>query len=369
MQMQLNKLFKPQFVENEAEIRHKFIFLSNIYFFACAMAFIMGFIRIRASVVLGAMDFGFSGISLALLLYLRFHIEKIEIVSTIAIGLAFILFYSAYLLAPYNTTRLSLFFLLTASAFFLKGRKKGLMWLVFILLSIVLGHMISYASTEYSHLDIFTTSLYLIALYIVLYNYEIVKEEQQANLELLNMGLEKDIKKRTKELEHANKALKKLSVTDQLTGLYNRYKLEDFFEFEKKKMSRYKTKLAVLLLDVDHFKLVNDKYGHNIGDQVLKEIAHILQAAVRSSDVVVRWGGEEFIILALNITLEQSMQMADHIRQQIKNNVFHDVGCVTVSFGVTSVKEMETLIEVIQHADQALYVAKQSGRDNVKSWE
>lgn len=367
-------LFNPQFSEHELDRKYKFIFLNNVFFFASVVAFFMGFIRWQQSAVMGMIDFGFSGVSMALLYYLHHHKNKIEFLGSLALGLSFILFYSIYLLAPYNTMRLSLFFLLTASAFFLKGRKKGFIWMVFILLSIIFGHFVYSIKTNYSNIDMFTTSLYLIALFFIFDNYEMIKEEQTEYLEQANTRLENEVRERTKELKKANKALeiekqalKNISFTDQLTGLDNRYKLQELFEFEKEQTVRYKTELSIILMDLDFFKSVNDHYGHNVGDAVLKEIALILQLSVRNSDIIVRWGGEEFIIVTPKTTLEQSIHLAEKLRQEVKKTCFSNAGVITASFGVASFQKSDTLEKIIQRADQALYRAKESGRDNVKS--
>ena len=184
---------------------------------------------------------------------------------------------------------------------------------------------------------------------------------------------EAEIQKRTRALQQANKALENeketlanLSSTDRLTGLYNRYKLEDLFDFEKSQMLRHNTQLAIILLDIDFFKAVNDTKGHNVGDAVLKEVALILRASVRSSDVVVRWGGEEFIVFTPKTTLEQARQLAETIRGNMKNASFSHGHQLTASFGVTSFEEEDGLETLIQRADRALYRAKELGRDNVQ---
>lgn len=184
---------------------------------------------------------------------------------------------------------------------------------------------------------------------------------------------EEEIQERTRALQQANKVLENekkklvnLSATDRLTGLYNRYKFEDLFEFEKSQMLRHKTKLSIILLDIDFFKSVNDTEGHNVGDAVLKELAMILRASVRSSDVVVRWGGEEFIVFTPKTTLEQAQQLAETIRDNVKNATFSHGRQLTASFGVTSFEEEDGLETLIQRADRALYRAKELGRDNVQ---
>jgi diguanylate cyclase (GGDEF)-like protein len=181
------------------------------------------------------------------------------------------------------------------------------------------------------------------------------------------------VQERTNELKQANQLLeqeksrlKKLSYTDQLTSLYNRYKIKELFDYEKKQIIRYKTELAIIIIDIDYFKTINDSYGHTVGDLILIELANLLQTIVRNSDVVSRWGGEEFVILAPKTNLEQARVLAEKIRHKIKSHHFsHDIH-MTVSFGVTSFQENDTLERIILRADEALYKAKESGRDRVK---
>ena len=159
---------------------YKILFLNSVFLLAGIVAFGMGFIRWHASVTMGMIDFGYAGLSFALLAYLHWHPDKVEPVSSIALALSFGLFLALYILAPYSTMRLSLFFLLSAAAFFLKGRKTGRIWLVVSLLTIVTVHFLPYVDTGYSHLDILTTCLYLIGLFLIFENYEILKESQHA---------------------------------------------------------------------------------------------------------------------------------------------------------------------------------------------
>ncbi len=185
-------------------------------------------------------------------------------------------------------------------------------------------------------------------------------------LEVETQGRTRALQQANKALEYEKQTLANLSSTDQLTGLYNRYKLEDLFEFEKNQMLRHHTKLSIILLDIDFFKSVNDTNGHNVGDAVLKELAFILRASVRSSDVVVRWGGEEFIVFTPKTTLEQAQQLAETIRDNVKSATFSHGRQLTASFGVTSFEEDDELKTLIQRADRALYRAKELGRDNVQ---
>ena len=159
-------------------IRYKVTFLNSVFLLAAVIAFFMGFYRWQHSVVMGLVDFGFAAFSFVALYYLQRHKDKVELVSTLAIVMCFLLFYALFLLAPYNTMRLSLFFLLSAAVFYLKGRRIGLIVLIAILVAILGTHFLTNLHTGYTDVDIATTCLYLIALFFVFWNYETVREEQ-----------------------------------------------------------------------------------------------------------------------------------------------------------------------------------------------
>jgi len=170
--------FNQPFAEQEQHLKYKIIFLSSVFLLAGLVAFGMGFYRWQFSHLMGAFDFGFAALSVALLSYLKRHKEQFEMISTVALALCFLLFFAVYLLAPYNPMRLSLFFLLSAAAFYLKGRRIGLRWLLLVLFSIVAGHWLPGFDTGYSHIDLVTTCLYLIALFVIFWNYETLREDQ-----------------------------------------------------------------------------------------------------------------------------------------------------------------------------------------------
>lgn len=174
------------------------------------------------------------------------------------------------------------------------------------------------------------------------------------------------------ELKHANaklerdkELLQKLSSTDRLTGLYNRTKFEEIFEYELHQCHRYNTPMSLIMVDVDHFKSVNDTYGHHTGDLVLKDVASILNSSSRKTDVVARWGGEEFLVLTPKTELEQAAQLAEKIRAAIEAHTFVEVGKRTGSFGVASYQGDDTLTSLLHRADLAMYQAKNSGRNRV----
>ena len=169
------------------------------------------------------------------------------------------------------------------------------------------------------------------------------------------------------ELDDKNHALEILSVTDKLTGLANRRKLESALQSELLRARRYGKIFSVILLDVDHFKAVNDTYGHQAGDEVLVRLAALLTAKARETDLVGRWGGEEFLIVCPETSLALVSTLAERYRVELERQNFGEIGQITSSFGVTACEEGDDVPRLIQRADQALYRAKESGRNRVES--
>lgn len=167
------------------------------------------------------------------------------------------------------------------------------------------------------------------------------------------------------ELEVANAELDKLASTDKLTGLFNRRKLEEFAKLQLATINRYGGRLSAILLDVDHFKKINDTFGHQKGDEVLMHMAAILRKSIRETDFVARWGGEEFVILLPNTPLEGAVTIAEKCRETIASHIFPDVGHKTSSFGVCQLGDKEAFQSMMERADRALYAAKNAGRNTV----
>lgn len=162
-----------------------------------------------------------------------------------------------------------------------------------------------------------------------------------------------------------NGLLNALSQTDPLTGLLNRRVMVEQMDQEVHKYNRYKTPFSILFIDVDYFKMINDTYGHDKGDRVLKLIGSLMNQHTRSTDVCVRWGGEEFMVLVVNTDLKNSLQLAEHFRAAIENYDFEIGRKVTVSIGVSAIHKGQTKEEVIKVADKALYTAKATGRNRI----
>ena len=161
------------------------------------------------------------------------------------------------------------------------------------------------------------------------------------------------------------KELEKLSQTDQLTKLYNRHKLHQVFASEINRSDRFEEIFGIILLDIDLFKNVNDTYGHNIGDLVLKEMSHILKDNIRVSDTLGRWGGEEFLIVIPQTDIEGTRILAEKLRKEIENHHFSTAGKLTASFGLAYYRKGDDENSIVKRADEALFKAKALGRNIV----
>lgn len=180
------------------------------------------------------------------------------------------------------------------------------------------------------------------------------------------------------------KQLEKAATTDALTGLINRQAFDLLFSEYLQDAVRTETEFAAVMFDIDHFKQINDHYGHLAGDGVIKEIARLTKASVRMNDLIARWGGEEFIVLLKDCGLEQAQQVAEKMRSAVQNYDFelkHDrdpatvtttitttvTATVTISLGVTCYIRPETPESFFTRTDQALYLAKQQGRNRIET--
>ncbi len=167
-------------------------------------------------------------------------------------------------------------------------------------------------------------------------------------------------------LEDAHKQLLKLSRKDQLTGLFNRTAISEVIKAEVERSRRYQQPLSVVMVDIDRFKRVNDCYGHDAGDKVLAKIASILMCNLRQPDVVGRWGGEEFLIVAPGNDHIAAAQLAERLRRLIEEVPMGDFPKpITASFGVAQMRNAQGHDQLLFAADMAMYEAKNSGRNRV----
>ncbi len=158
---------------------------------------------------------------------------------------------------------------------------------------------------------------------------------------------------------------RKQAFYDNLTGIYNRNKLNELLQMEIKRAERSDRPFSCIMFDIDHFKRVNDTYGHLVGDEVLKTIATTIKKRIRQTDHFARWGGEEFILVLTDTVWEQAQVMAEEIRTMVEHIVHERAGRVTISLGVTEYVRGDTIASLVERCDTALYEAKASGRNRV----
>lgn len=182
---------------------------------------------------------------------------------------------------------------------------------------------------------------------------------------MINVRLFIDVQQFAEEKEFMVQELRRLANTDGLTGLYNRSKIEQILTIEVLRSRRYKHPLSIIIADIDHFKIVNDTYGHNVGDVVLSGIASLMKQHVREVDTVGRWGGEEFLIVCPETRVEGAIKLAEKLRKKIEKHHFKEIGIKTVSMGTAELEIDDWDEDIIKRADKNLYKAKRAGRNRV----
>ena len=242
------------------------------------------------------------------------------------------------------------------------GLHKGMI-MVFIFYSIIIPMAyLGIGEWDYGFWDVKGFVRFTIATFVVVYTtcfFEVSANSAYNTIQEI----------REKEKVHL-KALEKLSVTDQLTGLSNRRYFDDHLAIERKRAKRDNKTLSLIMIDIDHFKRVNDAHGHQMGDSVLKEFSDLLQQNVRATDMISRWGGEEFIVLLPSTSTEEAILVAKKIQSAVNSYCFSGAGKLTASFGVSTVDPNSgSNRESVNKADQALYQAKNQGRNCVVAYE
>lgn len=189
-----------------------------------------------------------------------------------------------------------------------------------------------------------------------------VKVEERT--EALNKAL-REVSDLVVQMDSMLHQVEQLAVTDTLTESFNRRKFDEVAVLEQQRVLRGKLPFSVIMLDIDRFKRVNDCYGHSVGDQVLKHLCDVVRRLIRTGDMLIRWGGEEFLIILPATQLDEAGPLAERIRVAVKQEHFPSVGQITVSLGVAQLRIEDSIDSLIQRVDQALYRAKQAGRDRM----
>lgn len=198
------------------------------------------------------------------------------------------------------------------------------------------------------------------------------QRELYARLELQNRTLEQQVAQRTAELERLNQALqfqveenRRLAETDSLTGAASRYRLEQAVRLEHERAKRFKEPFAVIAMDVDDFKQINDRHGHGVGDQTLIDIVQLTRGCIREIDLLARWGGDEFMVLLPNTGREDALVVASKFQALMASEPICPHAPATMSFGLAEYQQDEQKESLMVRADRALYQAKQLGKDQI----
>ncbi len=209
---------------------------------------------------------------------------------------------------------------------------------------------------------------YVVAELVVSGDNRVLSMLSQSNNELL--GLMRQLRVKNRELEQANARIEELMLTDVLTGMANRRALEQRWVVECNRAERHGTPLCVAILDIDHFKSVNDNHGHLVGDSVLSAVAEVLTGGIRKVDMAARWGGEEFLMLLPETDLPGAKVLAERLRLGIAEKECCDGRVrVTASLGLAQFQKGDDVDSLVRRADEALYRAKRSGRNRTETWE
>ena len=198
-------------------------------------------------------------------------------------------------------------------------------------------------------------------------NYQRYVKEYKSQQIICNKN--EELQAKTDNIQKTNQVLQYISSVDELTNIYNRRKLNESLKIEYERCKALHRKISLIIMDVDFFKLVNDTYGHSIGDKVLEQLGELLKKNVRQNDKVGRWGGEEFLIICPKTNFEEAFNLAEKIRNCIQNHDFEFEYNVTCSFGVATNKDIDTITSLIVRADKGLYKAKAFGRNRVEEGE
>ncbi len=160
--------------------------------------------------------------------------------------------------------------------------------------------------------------------------------------------------------------LHKLATIDALTEIWNRHRINEELTAEIGRVKRYEGSFALIMFDVDHFKDVNDRYGHDVGDYVLKELCTVISKKIRDSDHFGRWGGEEFLLILPQIGREQALELSQKLQEIVASHIFRDISQLTISIGVSVCSKDDSKKSLLKRVDDALYLAKNEGRNMVR---
>jgi len=361
-----NKIKEKLFAGFDIE-EHPFIYrrllLTSIFLAISLFAFVaFFFINLSLAKYSLVMMDGFVIISAIISLYLLLIKKKVKIASIAATCILFV-----FLLLFVNINKNESFGLVWTLCYPLfvvpiLGTRIGVFMIVLFYAILVPMAYLGIGEWDYGNWDYSSFLRFLIAsitFAFIAYFYESTSVSAYQSL----------LETRKKEKTYLSE-LTKLSMTDQLTGLHNRRYFDEQFQLEYQKFLRSSHKFCLIMVDIDYFKSINDEYGHQVGDNVLKGFSRLLKSRLRTTDTLSRWGGEEFIIMLPETSISNGAIIAEKMRVAISENEFEIVGKLTASLGVAEVNtDVESNKEAIINVDNALYEAKRNGRNRVVVYE
>jgi len=203
--------------------------------------------------------------------------------------------------------------------------------------------------------------------WLELYTYPIYDQNNQITHVIEYTRDITDKKNAEEQRQRMIEELERISRTDSVTGLYNRRALLELLEYNLKRAQRYKTRLSVILTDIDRFKFINDNYGHPVGDEIIRRVGRLIKDTLRASDIMGRYGGDEFLLILSDTGLDGAMELAERIRRVVEKTDFvineNLVLRITISLGVIDCTDMTDVDEIIRLVDDALYASKKAGRN------
>jgi len=343
------------FDKDESLLRFRFRILNSMMLVICLFSFLfalMNSLQINdIGTIHGTVDYLYSAVTVSLIFWLRQSKEYYQTTALSVLLISLLTFTSALLFVPQDEFRIIWFYLLTFASYIIGGTRLGFIFLTLSIASITL----CYSFFDLSLSDTAINSAIFGLIIGALFSHFYAQKINDYNNLLLNIN---------KELEHH-------ASKDFLTGLMNR---RVFLEMGKKYFltsMRHDSPLSFLMIDIDHFKLINDEYGHDMGDNVLRLVTSTMQNCLRENDLAGRLGGEEFGILLPETNLDQAMLVAEKIRSSVAAMECH-IGnkpfMITVSIGVADISPLDSSLEQVQkRADKALYCAKNEGRNQAVS--
>lgn len=339
------------FSEDENHLRFKFKMINLILIIVAFFSALFGILSDMGINDIGAIhakvNYVYSFLTLALILFLRLDKENYTFVSHALLLFSMMTFTSALLLVPQDEFRMIWFYLLIFVAYILKGSYSGLFYTVLSIAVIITANTLT-------QLDISQVGINSAVLGLVIGSF-------------LSWTYTNKIDSYEKSLHEKNKELRQLASTDSLTGVINRRSFDELSKHYFETAQREREALTLLLLDLDFFKSVNDRYGHHAGDMLLVHFAKAIEPLLRKSDIFSRIGGEEFAILLFHTDLNGGLILAEKIHKTLKNIALacgDEQISITSSIGISQTRQSDTdFYELFKRADKALYQAKEEGRN------